>query len=292
MTFQQIKYVLEIYHTGSLAAAAQKLYLVPSSLSIALGNLEQELGCKIFQRTKKGMTPTPEGLEIIGYASRIYNDYQQMTKPRQHAHTHVRIAGFDGAPTNRAFVRLMEECKNRQDISFSKTRGAYKKLLQQLSDGELELALMLHNAARLRLAESAVAAMGLNMVVLKKMPLVAFISPAHPLYKKEDIDYRELENYTVVDRPDGALVYNDFLRGVLRFSPEKSVFVNDVATQAQLVEKGLAYSIGPGFHPQNEHLRQISLGDLQQVLTFVYNPAIPILPEVSRYLELLKEELE
>ena len=291
MTFQQIKYILEIYKTGSLTSAAQKLYLVPSSLSIALSNLEQELGCQIFNRTKKGMAPTPEGLEIIGYASRIYSDYQQMTKPRKSAQRQVRIAGYDGAPTNRAFVRLVEEYKDRQDISFSKIRGPYKKLLQQMADGELDLNIMIHNAARLRLAESAANAMGLNMVVLKQAPIVASIGPGHPLYEKKVIDYRELEHYTLVDRPDGPSVYNDFLRGMIRFSPERTLFVNDHATHAMLVDKGLAYSIAPDFPPKKEHIRQIPLGGLQHVLVFVYNPAIPMLPEVKRYLELLQEEL-
>ena len=291
MTFQQLKYVIEIYQTGSLAAAAQKLYLVPSSLSIALGNLEQELGCQIFSRTKKGMIPTPEGLEIIQYANRIYNDYQQMTKPRNIVQKQVRIAGFDALPTNRAFVRLVEEYKNCENISFSKTRGPYKKLLQQLSEGDLELGIMIHNDARLLLAESAITAMGLHMIVLKKLPLVATISDQHPLYHKEEIDYRELENYTFVDRPDGALVYNEFLRGVIRIPPEKTLFVNGADTRAQLVERGLAYSIGPGFPMEKDHFRQIPLGDLQQVLIAVHNPIRPMSPETERYLELLKEEL-
>lgn len=291
MTFQQIKYVLEIYQTGSLAAAAQKLYLVPSSLSIALSNLEQELGCQIFHRTKKGMTPTPEGLEIIGYANRIYSDYQEMIKPRHVMQKQIRIAGFDGAPTNRAFVRLLEEYRNSKNLSFSKSRGPYKQLLRQLSDGTLDLGIMIHNASRLLLAESAVSAMGLKMVVLKKLPLVATIGPGHPLYKKENIDYRELENHTLVDRPDGTLVYNAFLRGVIRIPPEKALFVSCSETRAQLVERGLAYSIGPEFTADKENLRKIPLGDLQQVITVVYNPARPMMPEIERYLELLKEEL-
>ena len=68
MTFQQIRYLLEIHRTGSVAAAAKALYLVPSSLSIAVSNLEQELGCRIFERTRSGMVPTSEGLEILRYA--------------------------------------------------------------------------------------------------------------------------------------------------------------------------------------------------------------------------------
>ena len=93
MTFQQIKYLLEIYRTGSIATAAKNLYLVPSSLSIAIGNLEQELDCQIFTRSKSGMIPTPRGMEIIEYANKIYANYQLMTAPPMAEQRRITIAG-------------------------------------------------------------------------------------------------------------------------------------------------------------------------------------------------------
>ena len=100
------------------------------------------------------------------------------------------------------------------------------------------------------------------------------------------------DNYTLVDKPEGNIVHNTFLNGVIHLSPEKTIFVSDSAAREQLVEQGLAYSIGPGFPNKKAFLRQIPLGDLHQVITAVHNPAIPMLPETKRYLELLKEELE
>ena len=112
MTFQQIKYLLEIYRTGSIAAAAQNLYLVPSSLSIAIGNLEQELECQIFRRTKNGMVPTPRGLEIIEYANKIYANYQLMTAPPMTEQRRITIAGadYEAVNTRSEERRVGKEC--------------------------------------------------------------------------------------------------------------------------------------------------------------------------------------
>ena len=44
MTFQQLNYLVEISKCGSINKAAQKLFLSQSGISIAIKELEEELG--------------------------------------------------------------------------------------------------------------------------------------------------------------------------------------------------------------------------------------------------------
>ena len=71
MTIQQCIYVLEIHNTGSFSEAARKLFVAQSSLSTSIKSLEDELGIKIFERSKNGAVLTVEGAEFVRYAAEI-----------------------------------------------------------------------------------------------------------------------------------------------------------------------------------------------------------------------------
>ena len=65
MTIQQIRYVMKIAETGSMNRAARMLGVKQPSVSIAVAELEQELGIVIFDRDPKGMTLTDAGKEFL-----------------------------------------------------------------------------------------------------------------------------------------------------------------------------------------------------------------------------------
>lgn len=71
MNLQYLKYVIEIYRTGSITKSAENLYMAQPNLSAALRDLENEIGIKIFNRTTKGVVPTPEGKDFLSYAQSI-----------------------------------------------------------------------------------------------------------------------------------------------------------------------------------------------------------------------------
>ena len=76
MTLQQLKYVTAIADCGSMNEAAKTLFVSQPSLSGAVKELEEEAGIEIFKRTNKGVLPTPEGEEFLGYARQLLNQYE------------------------------------------------------------------------------------------------------------------------------------------------------------------------------------------------------------------------
>ena len=81
MTFPQLQYLLEIHRAGSITQAAKNLFVSQSSVSVALNAIETELGFPVFIRNRKGLVPTPQGVEAIAHAKRIVESYQLMTTP-------------------------------------------------------------------------------------------------------------------------------------------------------------------------------------------------------------------
>lgn len=54
--------------TGSCAEAARRLFLSPSALSRQVAALEQALGRTLFERSSRGLTPTPLGELLLPHA--------------------------------------------------------------------------------------------------------------------------------------------------------------------------------------------------------------------------------
>jgi len=58
MTFEQLLYVEVLSHYQSLQKAADVLHISKPGLSLAITELEEELGIRIFDRNSKGSVPT------------------------------------------------------------------------------------------------------------------------------------------------------------------------------------------------------------------------------------------
>ena len=55
MTLTQLKYVITIADTGSMNEAAKLLFISQPSLSLALKELEHEIGTELFKRSNRGV---------------------------------------------------------------------------------------------------------------------------------------------------------------------------------------------------------------------------------------------
>lgn len=64
----------------NITAAANALFLSQPTVSRTIQNLETELGCQLFIRSKKGVVLTPEGEILYRYVSRAH---QAAIQPRQ-----------------------------------------------------------------------------------------------------------------------------------------------------------------------------------------------------------------
>lgn len=71
MTFEQLLYVEVLSHHKSLQKAADVLHISKPGLSLAISELEDELGVKIFDRTSKGTEVSPVGLQLLSSVSEI-----------------------------------------------------------------------------------------------------------------------------------------------------------------------------------------------------------------------------
>lgn len=78
MTFVQLEYVVAVDSYRHFALAADHCFVTQPTLSMQIQKLEEELGIKIFDRSKQPVVPTEAGMEIIEQARKIISERNVM----------------------------------------------------------------------------------------------------------------------------------------------------------------------------------------------------------------------
>lgn len=79
MTFTQLEYAIAVDTYRHFAKAAAASYVTQPTLSMQLHKLEEELGIRIFDRSKQPVIPTAVGTEVIAYARKIIEERNSLS---------------------------------------------------------------------------------------------------------------------------------------------------------------------------------------------------------------------
>lgn len=78
MTIRHMKIFVTVCRQGSVTGAAQALYLAQPSVSLAIKELEEYYGVRLFDRISRRMQLTEEGRQMFSYASHIVSLFDEM----------------------------------------------------------------------------------------------------------------------------------------------------------------------------------------------------------------------
>lgn len=162
----------------NLSKAAQRLGVTQSAVSQALARLRALAGDDLFERTGRGVRPTPRALEMSGHVQAALTHVSAAFAPKSiNVHTLQRTfvldigAGFDAL----ILPALVEELSRRAPgvrLVVSNTRGS--DLLNELKFGETEIAFDFQSSD----------APGIRSQLVGRGSAVALARPGHPALKK------------------------------------------------------------------------------------------------------------
>lgn len=77
-TLRQMEYVVTVHQLGNFGLAADVLHVSQPSLSNQIATVEAELGIRLFERGRSGVTTTSQGLEFVSRARRILSEVEAL----------------------------------------------------------------------------------------------------------------------------------------------------------------------------------------------------------------------
>lgn len=253
MELHQLRYMVAVARLGNFSRAAEHCRVAQPSLSQQIQKLEEELGERLFQRSKNGARLTAAGESFLPRATRILEEVEaahrdvQETRDLNRGQVSVgvlpTIAPYFLPPVIAKFNAAHPgiEIMVQEDIT--------TRLLKMVLAFEIDLAVV-----SLPLTET-----GLETQNLFQEELLLALPPDHALVKQRSIKAADLEGQPFIVMKEGHCLGDQILSFCTRrdFQPNVSCQSAQIETMQSLVEAGLGISLVPSMACSPLHHRTI-----------------------------------
>ncbi len=250
MTIQQCKYVLGIAKTGSFNEAAKQLFVAQSSLSSSVKLLEQELGIRIFERSKNGVFLTAEGAEFVRYAEQIVeqNDFimNRYAAPAGRNKLYVSTQHYDFVAD--AFCALLRRTEGEHDFALREIRTY--EVIREVETAYSDIGILAIKDADYEMMTRYLHSKGIAFTQILRVSPHVFVRRGHALADRESLCYEDLRALPYVSYEQGAH-NSSFFTEELMTEPVtgRQVRISDRATLMNALLTTDCYTVGTGIMP-------------------------------------------
>lgn len=248
MTLQQLRYLIAIAETGSMSAAAKRMYASQSNLSIAIRELEREFGIVIFTRTNRGVALTNEGSELLAYARQIVEqaDMLEMRYASAGHEARFSVSTQHYAFSVRAFIDTVEMC-DASEYDFVMREAATGEIIDDVRTHRSDIGILYLDRHNARMLKTAFEDARLSFHPLFETPVSVFVGEHHPLAGRDILTLDELAPYARYSFEQGTANSFFFSEEPLSEIPHKrNIRISDRATLTSLLTDFDGYTIATG----------------------------------------------
>jgi DNA-binding transcriptional LysR family regulator len=243
----QLRYFVLLAEELHFRRTAERLGITQGPLSLAIQELERELGGKLFHRTRRRVELTDIGLLLQENArsilARIDRTVDEIRKVLAGESGELRI-GFTAASSLLSFFPSLVH-------SFRTRYPEIKIVLEDMASGSQIVALQARelDAGIIRTPPRFKPPSDISATILLNDPLVAVVNSTHPLASRREINLTELrsERFIFYPRSYGIGIYDYFILLCRKrsFVPEIVQEVREASTIIGLVATGLGIAVVP-----------------------------------------------
>lgn len=200
MNLSHLHYFITLADEGHFARAAKQLSIARSTLSLAISQLENELGAPMFVKNGSNFQLTSYGEEFYRYASlALHNLETGSSKVRTMIEDKEEVLrlGVLSAMQDKNWARVLRSFRSSSDAAFRVDikQDFSGELLHQLAIGELDLTF----ATKLDDAPD-----GLVYLPYWSQELVVAVNKLHPLATRASISFNDLRSSTIYSYAPGC----------------------------------------------------------------------------------------
>ena len=243
MELRHLRYFVAIAETGSFSKASQVLFIAQPALSSQVQQLEEELGARLLDRSRRGVELTAAGKALLAEAKDILRHAGLLKRIVAAADEHVGGVvrmGFVTSSTHTILPRLVPKIRARHPgveliVKEMTTSAQFTALL----NGGIDLGIGRPPVTHSNIAIVAEMADSFCLAVPEKSPLAAV----------ETLDASMLrdEPFIGFSRADAPAYYDHIINVCITagFSPNIQYEAGTVYTMLDMVASGLGVSIAP-----------------------------------------------
>ena len=250
MTLQQLRYLVAIAEYGSINAAATNLFASQSNLSTAVRDLEKEFGITIFTRSNRGVTPTNEGTELLGYARQVLEQADMLENryaKKGNSQLRLAVSTQHYAFSVEAFIKTVEDCSEQAEYDFILREAATGEIIGDVASFRSEIGILYIDSFNQRVLGKAFEDANLEFHPLFEAEVHVFVGENHPLARKAIIEPSDLEEWPRYSFEQGTENSFYFAEEPLANLPHKRIIrISDRGTLTNLLTSFNGYTLSTG----------------------------------------------
>lgn len=288
MTLRHMRIFVSVFQKNSITKAAQELHLAQPSVSLAVRELEDYYGIRLFDRIGRHIAPTECGKEFYRYAVHIVSLFNEMEKKMRNWDTFgtLRIGASITIGTH-----ILPVLIHRYQDQFPDLMIEAKVSKSASVEDEI-----IHNGIDLGLIETQPSHPDLRAVPFMTDSMCAITAPDHPLASVKSISLAELSRFPFLMREKGSagrkLLDAAFSLQQMTVSPRWE------STSTQALVKAVAEGLGVSVLPYLIVKKDIEEGTVRQIplnqpirrnLNVIYHKSKLLTDNMKSFIELCKK---
>jgi DNA-binding transcriptional LysR family regulator len=186
MELRQLRYLVAIADAGNVGRAAAALYVSQPAVSYALKGVESELGVRLFDRHRAGVTLTAAGHDVLAEARRTLRQADRVVaaaERHRRGETGVLRVGFEASGAGELTTRARAEFARRHPgVRVEPKRFDWGQEAAALRDGRVDVAFVWLPADLT----------GMHAEVVHTEQRVVGLPTGHPLAEREGVSVLEV----------------------------------------------------------------------------------------------------
>lgn len=196
MELRHLNYFGKVAELRSVSKAANVLHMTKPSLSRQIMELERELGCRLFNRTSRGVELTAAGTGLYRHLDAVFAEIERIPEVVRTAAQNkdlLRVGVPQGLPHN-WFLKLLDDVEAQvPNVALSLHEATTDEQRQLLQNGLIDLALI-----HLQASEAS------SVLILEQTMGIA-VPPDSPLTDSDDFSFAQLNGLKVMAHAVGEI---------------------------------------------------------------------------------------
>ena len=198
VSYDSYKIFYYVAHYQNITLAAKALFLTQPTVSHYILNLEKELNCKLFIRSKKGMQLSPEGELLFGHIAKAYKEVSQGEEQlKEYIHLGKGIIKIGASETSlrNYLIQFLGRFKEKYPNIQLRICNTTSQLVEEsIRNGDLDFAIMTTPSPDT----------SLTMEPLTKFSMAAIAGPHYAHLTDHSISFQEAAQYPIISLESGT----------------------------------------------------------------------------------------
>jgi len=265
MTITQLKYVLAVAEYKNFTIASEHCFVTQPTLSMQIQKLEDELGTKIFNRSKKPIQLTEIGIKIIEQAKIIVDESNRITDIVEQQKGYIggdfKLGIIPTIMPTLLPLFLKTFIKKYPKINLKIEELTTEEIVKKLTDGHIDVAI----------AATPLENENIKERVLYYEPFVGFVPSEHRLFNNSALEEEDLNIEDILLLEDGHCFKESILNLCRTFGKNNQHFQlhsGSFDTLIKLSKEGLGMTLLP-------YLQTLDLNEKDQIYLREFKKPVP-----------------